>query len=229
MKKPLVIGHRGAMGHVTENTLASIQKAMDLEVDMIEIDVFRIKSGEIVVFHDETVDRLTNGHGNIESFDLLGIRQLVLEGGYQIPILEDVLKLIDNKVPLNIELKGPNTADKVNDIMENYIRKGNWSANNFIISSFNWDELEEMRKISQTARIAVLTEDNPLDAIFLAKKINAEAVNPYFKALDREVVGQIHDAGLKINTWTVNEPKDIKAMKELGVDGIFTNYPERAK
>src|SRR6056297_2311342 len=84
-KKPLVIGHRGAMGHETENTLASVQKAMDMGVDMIEIDVFQIKSGEIVVFHDNTVDRLTNGKGGIEGYTLSELKNLKLEGGHSIP------------------------------------------------------------------------------------------------------------------------------------------------
>ncbi len=227
MKKPLVIGHRGAMGHETENTLPSIQKAMDLGVDMIEIDVFKLKSGEIVVFHDDTVDRLTNGPGSIEDYNIIELKKLIVNGGHQIPMLQDVLKLIDNKVALNIELKGAGTADRVNFIMNYYINKKNWSPENFIISSFNWDELKEMRKLNTDVAIAVLTEENPIDAIPMAKELQAVAINPYFKKLDSEVANQIHDAGFKIYTWTVNEPEDIDAMKKLAVDGIITNFPER--
>ena len=83
--EPLVIGHRGAMGHETENTLVSIQKAMDLGVDMIEIDVFKIRSGEIVVFHDDKVDRLADGTGDIEEYNMVDLKQLTLEGGHKIP------------------------------------------------------------------------------------------------------------------------------------------------
>ena len=227
MKKPLVIGHRGAMGHETENTLPSIQKAMDLGVDMIEIDVFKLKSGEIVVFHDDTVDRLTNGPGNIEEYNIIELKKLIVNGGHQIPMLQDVLKLIDNKVALNIELKGAGTADRVNFIMNYYINKKNWSPENFIISSFNWDELKEIRKLNTDVAIAVLTEENPIDAISVAKELQAVAINPYFKKLDLEVAKQIHAAGFKIYTWTVNEPEDIDAMKKLAVDGIITNFPER--
>lgn len=229
MDKTLVIGHRGAMGHETENTLASIQKAMDLGVDMIEIDVFKIQSGEIVVFHDYTVDRLTNGPGKIEEYNIFDLKKLIVRGGHKIPVLQDVLKVIDNKVALNIELKGSGTADKVNFIMNYYIEKNNWSPANFLISSFNWDELREMRKYNPNVAIAVLTEDNPLDAIPVAKELNAVAINPYFKKLDIEVANEIRDAGFKIYTWTVNEPKDIDAMKQIGVDGIITNFPERVQ
>lgn len=229
MKEPLVIGHRGAMGHETENTLASIQKAMDLGVDMIEIDVFKIKSGEIVVFHDETLDRLTNAPGNIEDYYIVDLKKVIVEGGHAIPMLQDVLKLIDNKVALNIELKGAGTADKVNHIMNYYIEKRNWSPENFIISSFNWDELKEMRRHNPNVAIAVLTEENPVDAIPVAKELNAVAINPYFKNLDVEKANEIREAGFKIYTWTVNEPADIDAMKSIAVDGIITNFPERVK
>jgi glycerophosphoryl diester phosphodiesterase len=229
MKEPLVIGHRGAMGHETENTLASIEKAMELGVDMIEIDVFKIKSGEIVVFHDETVDRLTNGPGKIEDYNIINLKKLIVDGGHQIPTLQDVLKLIDNKVALNIELKGADTADKVNFIMDYYIKDRNWTAENFLISSFNWEELREMRKFNPDVAIAILTEENPVDAISIAKELNAVAINPYFKNLDVEVANEIQNAGFKIYTWTVNEQEDIRAMKRLGVDGIITNFPERVK
>lgn len=227
--KPLVIGHRGAMGHETENTLASVQKALDLGVDMIEIDVYKISSGELVVFHDQTVDRLTNGPGNIEEYNISDLSRLILDGGHKIPMLQDVLKLIDNKVVLNIELKGANTADKVNHTIDFYTKSRGWLPENFIISSFNWDELRAMRKLNKNVAIAVLTEDDPLDAIEVGKELNAVAINPYFKNLDADVAKKIKEAGFKIYTWTVNEPEDIVAMKNLGVDGIITNFPERIR
>ncbi|MBO0321379.1 glycerophosphodiester phosphodiesterase [Muricauda sp. CAU 1633] len=226
--KPLVIGHRGAMGHETENTLVSIKKAMDLGVDMVEIDVFRIDSGEIAVFHDRTVDRLTNGSGMIEDYNMFAMRQLVVEGGHRIPILQDVLKLINNQVALNIELKGYKTADKVNQIVSYYISDRGWSPDNIIISSFIWDELREMRKINPEVKIAVLTEEDPLQAIEVAKELNAVAINPNYTTLTQENTDKIHDEDLKVYTWTVNEPEDIQRMKDFGVDGIITNYPERA-
>jgi len=227
MNKPLVIGHRGAMGHETENTLASVQKALDLGVDGIEIDVFNISSGETVVFHDKTVNRLANGGGKIEEYNYFDLRQLILDGNHRIPMLQDVLKLIDNKVLLNIELKGAGTSARVNFIMNYYIKERGWSPENFIISSFNWDELREMRKLNSEVAIAVLTEDDPLDAIPVAKELKAAAINPNHKKLTPENNLAIQDAGFKIYTWTVNEPQDILRMKRLGVDGIITNYPER--
>ncbi len=225
--KPLVIGHRGAMGHETENTLASVQKAMDLGVDMIEIDVFRIESGEIVVFHDERVERLSNGGGRVEEYNIVDLHQLILDGGHKIPMLQDVLKLVKNQVALNIELKGANTADRVNFILDYYVREKGWTWENILISSFNWDELREMRRLNDTINIAVLTEDDPLKAISVAKELKAVAINPDHKTLTEENVAQIHGDGFKIYTWTVNEPDAIGKMKNFGVDGIISDYPER--
>ena len=218
----LVIGHRGAMGHETENSLPSIQKAIDLGVDMIEIDVFKIESGEIVVFHDKRVDRLTNGGGNI--FDL---RKLLLDGNHTIPMLQDVLKLIDKQTALNIELKGAGTASRVNFIANYYVENHGWSWENIVISSFNWDELRAMREKNLEVPIAVLTESNPLEAIPVARELNAVAINPNYRSLNAENVEEIHKAGFKIYTWTVNEPETIQKLIDLGVDGIISDYPER--
>ncbi|NND78955.1 MAG: glycerophosphodiester phosphodiesterase [Maribacter sp.] len=226
-EKPLIIGHRGAMGHETENTMASIQMALDLKVDMIEIDVFRIKTGEVAVFHDQYVDRLANGGGNIEEYNFFDLRKLILDGNHRIPILQDVLKLIDNKVRLNIELKGANTADVVNHIVSYYVKERGWSLDNFLISSFRWEELRELRGLNKDIPIAILTEKNPLNAIDIAKELNAEAINPNFNKLDLAVTAKIKEAGFKVYTWTVNEPSDIELVKSYAVDGIITNYPER--
>lgn len=226
-KKPSVIGHRGAMGHETENTLPSIQKALDFEVDMIEIDVFKIQDDEIVVFHDEGLERLTDGIGQIESYNIGDLEQVKVEGGHRIPLLQEVLDLMNNKVELNIELKGANTAELVNSIMDYNVREKGWDFDKFIVSSFKWEELRKMRKVNPEVRIAILTEEDPLDALEIAKELNAEAINPYFVNLTTENVSQIQKEGFKIYTWTVNDLEDIEKMKVFGVDGIITNYPER--
>ena len=135
---PLIIGHRGAKGHIVENTLESIEKALELGVDGIEIDIFKCKSGELVVFHDKTLNRLTDAEGLIESLDIDSIRKIKIFNRYKIPTLIEVLDLIDGKVFLNIELKGSETALLTNQIIKSYLEKGNWTIEKFIISSFNW-------------------------------------------------------------------------------------------
>lgn len=228
-KKPLVIGHRGAMGYETENTLASIQKALDLGVDMIEIDVFNIRSGETVVFHDQQLERLSNAGGNIEEYYIGDLNKVILDGNHRIPVLQEVLRLIDNKVALNIELKGEGTANRVNFITDVYIKKRGWSMENLVISSFNWEELRKMRELNSEIAIAVLTEEDPLEAIKVAKELDAIAINPWYKTLNSENVQKIQDEGFKVFTYTVNEPADIEEVTAYGVDGIFTDYPDRAQ
>ncbi|WP_158209363.1 glycerophosphodiester phosphodiesterase [Myroides phaeus] len=222
----LRIGHRGAMGHITENTVESIQKAIDLNCDVIEIDVFKIKSGELMVFHDDQLDRLTNVTGNIEDYTYNELQKVKVNGVYQIPTLEKIIETIDRKAVLNIELKGNNTAKETHQLIQLFINKG-WTNTDFIISSFKWNELEKMRSLNNSIDIAVLTEEEPADAIAFAKQINAVAINPYHKDLNALNASKIREANLKIYPWTVNDQEDINRMKELKVDGIITNYPER--
>lgn len=226
MKQPLNIGHRGAMGHETENTIASVKKALALNVDMIEIDVFVIKSGELVVFHDEILDSLTDTSGNIEDFTWDELQKVVVKGNHHIPTLAEVIETINQKVPLNIELKGKNTAKPTFELLQTFYKKG-WKKDHFVISSFLWYELEKFRKLDSEIALAVLTEENPLEAIAMGKKLKAVAINPWWKTLTKENVKQLHEEGFKICTYTVNEPDDIKTVSELGVDGIFCNFPER--
>ena len=214
----LVIGHRGAMGYVTENTIASVEKAIDLGVSIVEIDVFRIRSGEVVVFHDDRVDDLTNGAGEIEDLYITEVLALTLQGGHKIPKLQDILKAVDGQISLNIELKGANTAAKVNQIINYYSLQQSWNLDQFVISSFRWDELEKMRKLNPEVAIAVLTEKDPLDAICMAHKLGAIAINPWYKNLTQEAVDAIHAKGFKVYTYTVNEVEDIAQMKAMGVD-----------
>ena len=136
MNKILKFGHRGAKGHVIENTLESIQKALDLGVDGIEIDVHVCKTGELVVFHDFTLDRITDGTGEIGKFSLSELKQLKVENLHSIPTLTEVLDLIDNKIFINIELKGEHTANPTCAVIKDYVDNKNWTMDHFIVSSF---------------------------------------------------------------------------------------------
>ena len=226
-KNTLVIGHRGAKGHLAENTLPSIDKAMYLGVDGVEIDIFRCASGELVVFHDQTLEKLTNATGYIEQLDLDSIRKIEVLGGFTIPTLEEVLNLIDGQVSLNIELKGSQTALLTDSLLKVFFMQEAWSAEKILISSFNWDELKVFYNINKEVPIAVLTEDDPIDAIPVAQSLKAKAINPNFKSLTKENVDKIKKVGIQIFPWTVNQPDDILRMIDLGVDGIITDFPER--
>ena len=118
-----IIAHRGASGYKPENTLASFQKAISLGVDMIELDVFAIRSGEVVVHHDKKVNRTTNGTGNISDYTWSELRLLDAGDGQRIPLLTEVLDLVNGRIPINIELKGHGIAEPVATIIDSYISK----------------------------------------------------------------------------------------------------------
>jgi glycerophosphoryl diester phosphodiesterase len=224
----LNIGHRGAKGYVAENTIESIQEAIRLGADGIEIDVFRCKSGEIVLFHDKTLEKLTNGKGKVENKTLTELKKLkVLDSQYSIPTLDEVLKSIGREIFLNIELKGSNTSLRSYELVKKYINQNKINPKNILFSSFNWKELEKLRKLSNDISIALITEDDPLLAINSAKELNAVAINPNFKDLNTEVIRKIKNAGFDIYTWTVNKREDIEKIKKLNVNGIITDYPDR--
>jgi glycerophosphoryl diester phosphodiesterase len=227
-ENPMIIGHRGAMGYETENTIASIEKAVALGAPMIEIDVFQIASGELVVFHDNELDRLSNTSGPITSFTWETLQEVVLEGGHSIPLLQTVLNQLAGRAALNIELKGPNTAAPVANLLEVYLSNGTWKEEDLLISSFDWNLLLETRDFLPEISIGVLTEAHPLEAIPKAIELSAVSINPYYKDLDATIVAQIHAAGFKVYTWTVNAPEDLKNVKKLGVDAVFTNFPDRS-
>ena len=217
----LKIGHRGAKGHVAENTLASFEKALELNVDAIEMDVHLSSDGEIMVIHDETIDRTTSGKGFVKDYTSSDLKEL------GIPTLEEVFILINQKCIINIEIKDTDATNYVLDIIHKYIFDKNWNSNLFQISSFYWDVLEICSLKDSQISLGVLTEESIENAIVFAKKINAYSINPYFKLLNFENVKSIQENGFKIYPWTVNSLEDIIFVKSLNVDGIISDFPDR--
>ena len=225
----LRIGHRGSKGYVAENTLESINHAILLGVDGIEIDIFKCLSGELVLSHENDLKRLTGKSGQLEKLTLNELKKFLVVGKYKIPTLKDVLKRIEVPLFVNIELKGLNTARATSQIITDISKSTSWSLENFIVSSFNWDELEQFRSIDKNTPVGILA--NKLmdinEAIEFGKKINAQAIHPNFKLLNKKTIKKIKNNGFKIYTWTVNDKIDIDLMKELNVDGIISDYPDR--
>ncbi len=217
----IIIGHRGAKGHVAENTLASFEKAIALNVDAIELDVHVSSDNEIMVIHDETIDRTTTKNGFVKDFTSLELKELL------IPTLEDVFHLINHRCIINIEIKDANATKKVIQLIEKFINEHDWKYNQFHISSFDWLVLEEVAETNSEIAIGVLTEDSIETALAFAKKINAHSINPYFKILNQEKANLIRANGFKIYTWTVNSAEDIIFVKSLQVDGIISDFPNR--
>ena len=219
------------MGHVLENTIESVKKAIELNVDGIEIDVFKSKTGELVVYHDPFLSRLSNSNAFIEQISLDSIKKVELIGGFSIPTLKEIVDIIPEKIFLNIELKGKDTANETNIIIINHLNKFNLPISKFIISSFRWDELKKIRSINKDVPIAILVDSlyKIDDAIKLAKQINAVALNPNNKFITRGIVNKIQSNNIKVYPYTINNPKNIKRMRSMGVDAIITDYPERIK
>lgn len=221
------IGHRGAKGHLAENTLESISLALEMGVNAIEIDVHRCASGELVVIHDFTLDRTTNGEGEVSKYNLNDLKNLLVEGEYRIPTLIEVLDLIEGKCFINIELKGSNTAAGTCKIIEKYIKVRNWKYSDFIVSSFQKNELFEIFMLNPEIPIGVLSKASVTEALELGKLLNAKAIHPSVGIITRDNVNLCHEMGFEVNVWTVNEPEAIERMKDFGVDGIISDYPDR--
>ena len=219
------------MGHVLENTIESVQKAIELNVDGIEIDVFKSKTGELVVYHDPFLSRLSNSNAFIEQISLDSIKKIELIGGYFIPTLKEIVDIIPEKIFLNIELKGQDTAFETNKIIINYLNTYNFPVSKFIISSFRWDELKKIRSINKEIPIAILVDSlyKIDDAIKLAKQINAIALNPNKNFITREIVNKIKSNNIKVYPYTINTSRNIRRVRSMGVDAIITDYPERIK
>lgn len=223
----LKIGHRGAKGHVVENTIESIKKALEFDVDGIEIDIHKCASDDLVVFHDFTLDRMTNRSGEIKTFSLLELERLQVNGGYKVPTLIEVLDVIDKKCFVNIELKGANTAVGAFKTIHSYIQKKGWSYSDFIVSSFQHKELQIVADCDSKIQLGVLTKASVDEAIEFAKAIKAVAIHPNHALLSRENVKQTQKEGYKVYTWTVNDIETINRMKSYHVDGIISDFPDR--
>lgn len=221
----LCIGHRGAMGHEPENTLLSIRKALELGVDAVEIDVYNLEDN-LIVIHDRDLSRTTNGHGYIEDCSFAYLRSLDAGLGEQIPTLKEVFDTVNRQVVINIELKGSNTAKLVVDLIREYIKQG-WSYRDFVVSSFNHYELNRVKVIDPNIIIGVLIYGLPWEYLKIAQKLAASIVISGLDYVTPELVTAVHQQNLLVWVYTVDRPQDISLMRQLQLDGIFTNYPER--
>ncbi|TPG32634.1 glycerophosphodiester phosphodiesterase [Flavobacterium pectinovorum] len=223
----LKIGHRGARGYEPENTLKAFQKALDLNADGIELDVHLSSDGHIIVMHDETIDRTTNGKGLVNNLSLSELKSFLIADQLEIPTLIEVFDLIDKKCLINVELKGVGTASKVVALIEEYISDKNWNYEHFIISSFEWNMLEEVHNLNSNIAIGVLTEEDIDKALAFGESIKAKAINPDYQLLNPENTKEIQEKGFQILPWTVDSPEDIQRIKNYNVDGIISDFPDR--
>ena len=222
----LKIGHRGAKGHLAENTLASFQKALDMGADGIELDVHVCATGELVVIHDFTVDRTTNGSGEVHKMTLSELKKLRVDGEHTIPLLDEVLALVNRKCLVNIEMKGRHTAKPVSDFVDAYVKSRGYSYNDFIVSSFQREELLIMHEVNKNIPLGILTQASVTQAWEWAMEFSAKAIHPHYSLLTESNVKKAQQAGLKVYTWTINDAEDIERIKSYHVDGIISDFPE---
>jgi glycerophosphoryl diester phosphodiesterase len=227
----LNIAHRGSSGTHPENTLAAFLAAANEGAQMCELDVQATRDGAVVVMHDETVDRTTDGHGAVAQLALAEIRRLdagakfdAKFSGERIPTLEEVMNAVRGKVGLNIEIKEGAVEHQVCDLM-----RAHDALTTSMVSSFEWKALEAVRTIDPAIRIALLAEKNPAALLDTAVAMRAYAVNPRYELVDAAFCREAHARGLTVLVWTVDAPAAMRILIDAGVDGIMTNYPARLR
>jgi len=242
--KALIIAHRGASGQAPENTLAAVRLALEQKADMIEIDVFLTKDGHLVVIHDETVNRTTNGQGSIEMMTLAEAQKLDAGSwfsrqyqGEKIPTLNEVLQAVQGKAQLLIEIKksGRNIAQKVNDLVKTY-KANKWC----VVQSFDPLVAKRLRELGSPLEHHQLVIGNfPLFLPYhYHKKLGkgkitqyqkVQAINSMYLFTTKNLIDKIHQQKQRIFVWTVNRPKDMRKLLQMGVDGLITNFPAKAR
>ena len=218
---PLRIGHRGAAGHEPENTLRSIERAIDLGVDLVEIDLQTTRDGYIVVAHDKRVDRTTDGTGYVTRMSLAELRRFDAGKGERIPTLQEVLDLTTGRVGLMLEFITPRIAEKVVDLV-----RQNFSGE-VIYASFLHAEVASVRRLSPAASTLALLEGIPVRPTAFAKDAEVTHVGLSMESITESFVSQLREDGLQVFVYTANDPRDIRWLREMEVDGIISDYPER--
>jgi glycerophosphoryl diester phosphodiesterase len=215
-----IFGHRGAPGYPrqAENTIGSFKKALQSGADGVEFDVRRCADGNIVVIHDETIDRTTNGKGRVADLTYDQLRKFDAGFGEPIPLLTDVLDTLGGQCILNIELKDAGIADDVKALvlernLQPYV----------IVSCFDWQELPPFLPQIPTA----LLGSKLRNLVSAACEIGATAIHPRKDITSPALIKAAHDNNLQINVWTINDPAEASVFQDMGVDAIFSDYPER--
>jgi len=233
--RPLVVGHRGAPLEFLENTKGSFRRAMDLHVDMIELDVQETATGEVVVFHDETLKRLAHNSEEIKNTSWQELNGIGIQsfnnkklGKEKIPLFSDVLKMLDHHIQLDVEIKGLEVrkTDLVIQVVR-LIEEMNLE-NRVIISSYNFMALAYVHQMNRRIRTAFLT-DYPdfylAIETFIPKKYRPYSLVFYFRRTDERVLKRaLRDHMVMV--FTVDEEEEMKKFIRWGVDGIITNHPQ---
>jgi len=214
-----LIAHRGFRSAYPENTIRAIEAAAAV-ADGIEIDVRRCASGELVVIHDETVDRVTDGHGAVADHTCADLGALdVLESGEGVPMLAEALRAVPDHVGVNVELKEPGTeADALGCLSSEHPQA--------IVSSFHRDVLADCRDIDPTVPRAYLTHDAGTDGVDAAIDLDCAFFHPSVEGCTDRIVAGAHRAGMSVTAWTVDSAAGTERLADIGVDGVIADRPD---
>lgn len=224
--KPLIIAaHRGASGYEPGNTLSAFKRALEMGAPLIELDVQRCKSGQLVVIHDDTIT--VNGiKKNISELPWNVLKTYDVGNGQKIPLLSQVFDLINKQATIIIELKDTKSTKAVADLIMHYIQHKNWSEQNFIIESFDHYRLLEFRNYCPRVKTAVLFEGNPIGLAQIVRNAHAGYAFMYHQWITKEFVADAHKYGIQVFAYTVNTKPLAKKLQNLDIDGIITDYPD---
>lgn len=223
----LVFAHRGASSVAPENTLAAFQIAIDDKVDGIELDV-QLVDGVAIVLHDRWLQKTTTGLGRLDQVSFEYCQTLDAGDGEKIPTLEQALQLIAGQCKVNIEIKALQAEHIIVSVAQKAVAEYGFKPEQIIISSFNAPALHTINQIAPEFPIGALTANIPLDYATFAEQLNAKTIHCDVGFINAEFVQDAHKRGLKVLVYTVNHIDDIESMRQIGVDGIFTDYPNRA-
>lgn len=218
--KFLKIAHRGASAYEPENTLRSFKLAFDMKADMIELDVRMSKDGHLVVIHDRTVDRTTNGHGYVKDMALAELKKLDAGKGEKIPTLEEVIELGAKKTKFAVEIKERGTEKKAVSLIKEY----NLLDDVFVISK-NGEFLKNVKALEGRIRTCLITVFS-CASINYGRKSLADAVAPFHLFITKALVKKVQRSRLLLFTWVVDSEKRALWMKDIGINGIVTNRPD---
>jgi glycerophosphoryl diester phosphodiesterase len=220
MRKPFVVGHRGAAGLEPENTIRSIQRAIDIGVDAVEVDVRRTKDGELVIMHDPSVDRTTNGKGRVSSLTLKELRALDAGKGEKTPSLYELIAAVKGKVDLFIEIKEPET---IKDVVA-HVGVLEMAPKTTFVSFFHTSMLNA-KQLSPLSRSGVIFSCDPADPTKLALDVKADLILPNHLYMSERTVKEAHGRSLLVQAWTVNNADDLARVVKWGVDGVASDFP----
>ncbi|MBQ4840103.1 glycerophosphodiester phosphodiesterase [Pseudoalteromonas luteoviolacea] len=223
-----VFAHRGASGMHPENSLSAISAALEVDVNGIELDVQSCRD-DYAIIHDTWLDRTTSGKGMVRDSTREALNKLDAGNGEGIPTLQDVFDLVGKKATINLELKHTYSLDKFVQYIEKNVQAGTIERSQLILSSFDHHQLVWLKQKMPWVKIGALTASIPLHYAEFAERLHAYSIHIDKNFINHEFVKDAKQRGLFVYSYTVDKQQDIEQVLDMGVDGIFSNYPCYAK